>query len=166
MNIELKLVGDLNELAPVLNILTGQTVNTVAKGPAKTAAQKPAAAVEVAAEDEDEKPAPKAAAKAPAPKPGAAKAPAAKAPAKKPAAAEEAVAFDDMEEEDQLAELVRFATSFTKKGRTAEIKQLVSLFDAPKASSLDPAVYGEFYGLLERLKDGETAEDIVDSYAV
>lgn len=170
MNIEIKLVGELNELQPVLNVLTGAGTKAAA-APARTA---PAAANKVkaetaedAGEEETEKPV-----KAAGPAKKAAPAPAAKqaaGPAKKaakPAPAEEEVDFSEMEEEDQLAEIVKVATRFTKKGKTADIKQLLNLFDAQKATSLDPATYGEFYGLLTRYADGEAVEDLVAEYEI
>lgn len=165
MNLEIKLIGEIAELQPVLNVLANGNTKTVAPAGAKNPTPKAAPVAD--ADEEEEKPA-----KAAAPAPKAAPKPAAKAPAPKAAPkpkaeeADEAVDFDDMDEEAQLAEIVKVATRFTKKGKTNDIKKLLTLFDAPKASSLDAAVYSDFFGLLTRYADGEDVDALVDEFSV
>lgn len=130
---------------------------TPAKVASKPAAKPAPKAVEEEAEEVEAKPAPKA---TPAPKAAAPK-PAAKA---KPVAEEED--FNELDEDAQLDAIKKEVTKHTKKGKTSDIKQLLGLFDVAKASDLDPATYGEFYDLVKRYGAGETAEDIVESFAV
>jgi len=172
MNVEIKLVGELKDatMQTVLNVLADHT-GCAPKAAAPKAVAKVKA--ETAEDSEETETSPKASA-APAPKSGAAKGPAPKGPAPKAApkgpapkaAPAEEIDFDGMEEEDQLAEIVRLSTTFTKKGRSADIRTLVGIFDANRASELDPAVYGEYYSLLNRMKAGESAEDLAAENAV
>lgn len=169
MNVEIKLVGEINDakMQNVLNVLTSNNQVAASKAVAPAAAK--AVKAETAAQTEEEetettaKAAPKAAAK-----PAAAKAPAAKAA--KPAAAvteDPQEALDAMEDADeQLAYIQAEVTKLSKKGKTADIKKLLALFDSPKVSELDPATYSEFFSLVLRFKGGETSDEIVESYEV
>lgn len=171
MNIELKLVGELNDatMVSVLNVLTG------AEAPAaKQAAKAPAAKkqAEPADDTEEEEPTKTAKSAAPAKKaPAAAPKQAAKAPAKPAAKAtvsdeDKVEALEAQDEEDQLATIQAEITKHTKKGKTADIKKLLAIYGAPKASELDPSTYSEFYGLVLRFAGGEAADDIVESFEV
>lgn len=165
MNIELKLVGELNDatMVSVLNVLTGVEAPAV-KTPAKQAATKQAEIADPAEKEEQAKPAKSA---APAKKAAAA------APAKKAAAAPAKMSDDDkiealeaQDEEDQLATIQAEITKHTKKGKTADIKKLLAIYGVPKASELDAATYSEFYSLVLRFAGGEDADSIVESFEV
>ena len=167
MNIEIKLIGEIADakMQNVLNVLAnGQATAKEAPAeekakPAAKVASKPVAKEEAAEEvNEAPKPAPKA---TPAPKAAAAPKPAPKA---KPVAEEED--FNELDEDAQLEAIKKEVTKHTKKGKTSDIKQLLGLFDVGRASDLDPATYGEFFDLVKRYSAGETAEDIVESFAV
>lgn len=173
MNIRLELVGELNEMQDVLNILVGGTKSNApaAKAAATAAAAKKQAETAEGSEESEKAPTPAAApakkAAAPAAK---AQAPKAAAPAKKAAVLSDEDKVAEMEaletSEEQLAHVQADVTKLTKKGRTADVKKLLAIYDSPKVSELDPAVYGDFYGLVLRLAGGEAADDIVESFGV
>lgn len=160
-----------NTINALAGILGGAVVTTKAavkeapaeekeKTPAKVASKPAAKPAPKAVEEEAEEVEAKPVAAKPAPKAAAPK-PAAKA---KPVAEEED--FNELDEDAQLDAIKKEVTKHTKKGKTSDIKQLLGLFDVAKASDLDPATYGEFFDLVKRYGAGETAEDIVESFAV
>lgn len=163
MNVELKLQGELNDatMIAVLGVLTGDSA-PVAKKAAAPAAQAEKAEIPAKAA------APAAKAATPA-KATAAKA-AAPAKAAKPAAMsdeDKIAALEAIEDdEERLATVQAEVTKHTKKGKTADIKKLLAIYDSPKVSELDPSVYADFYGLVLRMAGGESADDIVESFAV
>lgn len=166
MNIQIQLIGDITDAKMI------QVLNALAGGNQVTAAPKKAAAAPAAKVDEDEDaPAEAAAPAAKAAKP-AAKAGKPAAKAAKPAAPatmtddERIEALEAQDADEQLATVQAEVTKHSKKGKTADIKKLLAIFDAPKVSELDPSTYGEFYGLVLRFGAGESADDIVESYEV
>lgn len=122
-----------------------------AAAPAKPAAARPAPTkVEDEEAVQDETPAPK-----PAPK--------AAAPAPKPAAAKPAApAFEELDEEAQLEEIKVQVTKHTKKGKSADIKTLLSGFGANRASELATSDYQGFYDAVARYSAGEDVNEIVN----
>lgn len=83
-----------------------------------------------------------------------------RAAAKEEAPAADDVAFEDLSTDDQLADLQKRITKHTKKGKTADIKELLSVFDAGRASELDAKDYVEFSDALARYDAGETVDEI------
>lgn len=159
MDVQIQLVGELNDatMAQVLTVLAGGNGGSAPKVVApKTAATKQAVEVAEEAEEAQEEKTGKTASKAPAPKAG----------APKPAAKVEEEDFSELDEEGQLEAIKKEVTKYTKKGKASDIKQLLGLYDVQKASDLDPATYEEFYELVKRYSAGESAEDIVESFAV
>jgi pyruvate/2-oxoglutarate dehydrogenase complex dihydrolipoamide acyltransferase (E2) component len=166
MNVELKLQGELNDatMIAVLGVLTGDNA-PVAKKAAAPAAQA-----------EKAEPAAKAAAPAAKAATPAKAAPAAKAEKATPAKAAKPAQLSDEDKiaemvalgdaEEQLAYIQTDVTKLTKKGKTADVKKLLAIYDSPKVSELDPAVYEDFYGLLLRFAGGESADEIVESFEV
>lgn len=119
-----------------------------APAPKKVVAKK---AVAKKVEEEEEAPAPK-------------KAVAKKAVAKKtldPSADE----FEDLDADEQLEAIQKVVVRHTKKGKTADIRQLLGLFDVRKASELDEESYSQFYDLINRYAGGEEVEDIIEEFA-
>lgn len=83
-----------------------------------------------------------------------------RAAAKEEAPAADDVAFEDLSTDDQLADLQKRITKHTKKGKTADIKELLSVFDAGRASELGAKDYVEFSDALARYDAGETVDEI------
>lgn len=108
----------------------------------------------------------------PAPKPEAPKADTAKTEAEKPtrtrrakeqiAAEEEKTAngFADMDDDAKLEAIKTEVTKHTKKGKSADIKFLLSNFDAGRASELAPEDYDAFFDAITRYGKGESVEKI------
>lgn len=153
VNVELG-QATINALALVL----GGT--PAAAAPAVKKETKPAVAAKATAEDTTDSEATKPAA-APSPAPKAA-APAPKAAAPKPAEED----FDAMDEDAQLEAIKKQVTKHTKKGFSKDIKQLLNIFDADRATNLDTAVYRQFFDLINRYGAGESIDAIVEEYAV
>lgn len=136
---EIKVFGTVNvELGPqTLALLTGGMAAPAAT-PVK-AVEAPKAEVK-----EDVKPKPQAA-----------------APAAKPKA--EKASFEDLDDETKLAEIQALVTKATKKGKSADVKFLLSNFEATRASNLAPEQYDDFYGVMQRYHAGEAVTDIFPS---
>lgn len=74
---------------------------------------------------------------------------------------DEATKFEDMSEEDQLNEIKAKVTLTTKKkGGADDVRELLGVFDAGRASELDPKDYVEFYDVLSRYRAGESVDEI------
>lgn len=73
---------------------------------------------------------------------------------------DEAPAFEDMSTDDQLADIQKRITKHTKKGKTADIKELLGIFDAGRASELSAKDYADFSDALNRYDAGETIDEI------
>lgn len=141
-------------------------VKDEAKAPAKEAEaveEAPARGRRRAAAKEEVAEAPAKEAKAPA-KEAAKEEPAAPARRRRAAAKEEPatedVAFEDLSTDDQLADLQKRITKHTKKGKTSDIKEMLSVFDAGRASELDVKDYVEFSDALARYDAGEGVDEI------
>lgn len=104
-------------------------------------------------------PAPKAAAPKPAAK-AAAPAPKAATPAPKPAAAPADVAFEDLDDAAKLEALKAAVTKHTKKGKSKDIKLLLSPYAVERVSDLQAEDFDGFYDVITRYTDGETVGDI------
>lgn len=121
--------------------------------------------------DEQEAEAPKEEKAAPAPKAPAAStgkatpAPKAATTAKPAAPAPKAKAddFGDLDAEGQLEAIKAQVTKHTKKGKSADIKALLSNFGVAKASELEEGDYADFHAAISRYTAGETVEDIFPS---
>lgn len=81
-----------------------------------------------------------------------------KAPAK-PAAED----FDALDDDAKLEAIKTEVTKHTKKGKSADIKALLTHFDAGRASELAVEQYGEFYQAIKRYGAGETVEAITEN---
>jgi type IV secretory pathway VirB10-like protein len=78
-------------------------------------------------------------------------------------AAEEAEAsngWDDMDDDAKLEAIKVEVTKHTKKGKSADIKFMLSNFDAGRASELNPEDYEAFYNAITRYGKGESIADI------
>jgi len=123
------------ELGPqTLALLAGAAIAVEAKQPAKQV--------------EETKPVEKAKPKTES-KPGAA--------AKK---ADPLVEFDELDDDARLEAIKTEVTKHTKKGKSADIKALLTHFDAGRASELSPDVYNDFYQAIKRYGAGESIEAI------
>ncbi len=80
------------------------------------------------------------------------------APVKEPDAVE-------MSDEEKLEEIKAEVTKFVKKGNSADIKSLLTHFDATRASLLKPEQYEEFRKALARYGAGESVESIINELA-
>lgn len=104
----------------------------------------------------------------PAPKPEAPKADTAEKPTrtrrtKEQIAAEEAQTangWGDMDDDAKLEAIKAEVTKHAKKGKSADIKFLLSNFDAGRASELDPKDYDAFFDTITRYGKGESVEKI------
>lgn len=103
----------------------------------------------------------------PAPKPEAPKAepekPTRTRRTKEQIAAEEAQTangWDDMDDDAKLEAIKAEVTKHTKKGKSADIKFLLSNFDADRASELAPEDYDAFFDAITRYGKGESVEKI------
>lgn len=157
--------------AAIAAVLAGGAIETPSKAQAVKAAPAPKAAAsattatEEVAEDATQTsgkstPEPKAASKPAAPK---AAAPAPKAAAPKPAAKPAEVAFEDLDADAQLEALKAHVTKHTKKGKSADIKALLSNFGSDRVSTLEAEHYLDFNDVLNRYSAGESVEDIFPS---
>lgn len=107
----------------------------------------------------------------PAPKPEASKADTAEKPTrtrrtKEQIAAEEAQTangWDDMDDDAKLEAIKAEVTKHTKKGKSADIKFLLSNFDAGRASELAPEDYDAFFDAITRYGKGESVETLFPS---
>lgn len=91
-------------------------------------------------------------------KPAAPKAEAPKAPAKPKK--DEPTPFEEMDDEAKLDTIKAEVTKHTKKGKSADIKFILSNFEAGRASELDPDNYAAFYNAIVRYGKGEDLADI------
>ena len=135
---EVKVTVDLGEKTVAL--LTGSIA--IANGLKAESTQPLKAVAEAATETE---------AKAETPTP---KAPAAKKEAKA------AKGWGDMDDDAKLEAIKAEVTKHTKKGKSGDIKFLLSNFDAGRASELAPDDYDAFYEAVGRYGKGESVEDI------
>ncbi len=81
-------------------------------------------------------------------------------------AAEEAAtanAWDDMDDDAKLEAIKSEVTKHTKKGKSADIKFLLSNFDAGRASELAPEDYDAFFDAITRYGNGESVDKIFPS---
>ena len=107
----------------------------------------------------------------PAPKPEASKADTAEKPTrtrrtKEQIAAEEAQTANgrgDMDDDAKLEAIKAEVTKHTKKGKSADIKFLLSNFDAGRASELAPEDYDAFFDAITRYGKGESVETLFPS---
>ena len=111
----------------------------------------------------------------PAPKPEAPKADVSKTEPEKPTrtrrtkeqiAAEEAQTangWDEMDDDAKLEAIKAEVTKHTKKGKSADIKFLLSNFDAGRASELAPEDYDAFFDAITRYGKGESVETLFPS---
>lgn len=129
--------------APKVEEKTEATVKSIAPAAKATPAPAPKATA-----------APKA---TPAPKTAAPKA----SPA--PAAKAEGVDFAGLDDDAKLEEIKTHVTRHSKKGKTADIKALLSHFEADRASNLAVEQYDDFYEMIVRFGKGESVEDILAS---
>ncbi len=80
-----------------------------------------------------------------------------------PAAAEEpekANGWDEMDDDAKLEAIKTEITKHTKKGKSADIRFLLSNFDAGRASELNPEDYNAFFDAITRYGNGESIEKI------
>lgn len=73
---------------------------------------------------------------------------------------EDPAPFEDLDDETKLSEIQAQVTKGTKKGKSADIKFLLSNFDAKRASELSPDQYDAFYDAITRYHKGEEVTDI------
>lgn len=81
-----------------------------------------------------------------------------KAPAKPKK--DEPTPFEEMGDEAKLEEIKALVTKGTKKGKSSDIKFLLSNFEAGRASELSPDQYDDFHAAILRYYDGEAVTDI------
>lgn len=106
--------------------------------------------------------APKAVEAAPAPKPEPEK-PVRTRRTKEQIAADEARtadSWDGLDDDAKLEAIKAEVTKHTKKGKSADIKALLSQFDARRASELNPDDYDAFFDAITRYGEGESVEAI------
>jgi len=82
------------------------------------------------------------------------------APAKVETPKAEKANFADLDDDAKLEAIKTEVIKHTKKGKSADIKALLTHFDAGRASELAPEVYGDFYNAIQRYGKGETVEAI------
>lgn len=68
--------------------------------------------------------------------------------------------WDDMDEDAKLEAIKAEVTKNTKKGNSADVKLMLSNFDAGRASELSPSDYDAFYDAIIRYGKGETLDAI------
>lgn len=145
MDVNVKVTVDLGEKTVAL-LTGGMVVNT------------PTPKVEPKAEALKEEPAPKP--EAPKAEP---EKPTRTRRTKEQIAAEEAQTangWDDMDDDAKLEAIKAEVTKHTKKGKSADIKFLLSNFDAGRASELAPEDYDAFFDAITRYGKGESVEKI------
>lgn len=74
--------------------------------------------------------------------------------------AQTANGWDDMDDDAKLEAIKAEVTKHTKKGKSADIKFLLSNFDAGRASELAPEDYDAFFDAITRYGKGESVEKI------
>lgn len=74
--------------------------------------------------------------------------------------AKAAEGWDAMDEDEQLEAIKAEVTRHVKKGKSADIKFMLSHFDADRASSLNPEDYKAFFDAVQRYGNGESVTDI------
>lgn len=149
MDVNVKVTVDLGEKTVAL-LTGGMVVNT------------PTPKVEPKAEALKEEPAPK----PEAPKADTAEKPTRTRRTKEQIAAEEAQTangWDEMDDDAKLEAIKAEVTKHTKKGKSADIKFLLSNFDAGRASELAPEDYDAFFDAITRYGKGESVETIFPS---
>lgn len=77
--------------------------------------------------------------------------------------AQTANGWDKMDDDAKLEAIKAEVTKHTKKGKSADIKFLLSNFDAGRASELAPEDYDAFFDAITRYGKGESAETIFPS---
>lgn len=78
----------------------------------------------------------------------------------KPAKKESAASFEDLDDDAKLEAIKTEVTKHTKKGKSADIKALLTAFDAGRASELATDRYDEFYTAIVRYGKGESVQAI------
>lgn len=68
--------------------------------------------------------------------------------------------FDDLDDDAKLEAIKTEVTKHTKKGKSADIKALLSHFDAARASELAAESYNDFYQAIKRYGAGESVAAI------
>lgn len=69
--------------------------------------------------------------------------------------------FEDLDEDAKLEAIKAEVTKHTKKGKSADIKALLTGFEANRASELDPENYDAFMKAVKRYGAGESIDDII-----
>ena len=77
--------------------------------------------------------------------------------------AQTANGWDGMDDDAKLEAIKAEVTKHTKKGKSADIKFLLSNFDAGRASELAPEDYDAFFDAITRYGKGESVEKIFPS---
>lgn len=77
--------------------------------------------------------------------------------------AQTANGWDEMDDDAKLEAIKAEVTKHTKKGKSADIKFLLSNFDAGRASELAPEDYDAFFDAITRYGKGESVETIFPS---
>lgn len=77
--------------------------------------------------------------------------------------AQTANGWDEMDDDAKLEAIKAEVTKHTKKGRSADIKFLLSNFDAGRASELAPEDYDAFFDAITRYGKGESVETLFPS---
>lgn len=171
INVNLDLSTDLGKavIVAIAGVLGGGAAVTSAATAPKIAKAAAPAAASATPTSGATTPAPKAAAPkadpapAAAPKPAAAK-PAPKAAAPKPAAPA-AVEFADLDDAGKLEALKAHVTKHTKKGKSKDIRLLLTPYEVERAGDLKPEDYDGFNEVLQRYTDGESVTDIFPDLA-
>jgi hypothetical protein len=74
--------------------------------------------------------------------------------------AQTANGWNEMDDDAKLDAIRSEVTKYTKKGKSADIKFLLSNFDANRASELAPEDYDAFFDAITRYGKGESVESI------
>lgn len=74
--------------------------------------------------------------------------------------AQTANGWDEMDDDAKLEAIKAEVTKHTKKGKSADIKFLLSNFDAGRASELAPEDYDAFFDAITRYGKGESVDTI------
>lgn len=69
--------------------------------------------------------------------------------------------FEDLEDDAKLEAIKTEVTKHTKKGKSADIKALLSSFDAGRASELAPEQFNDFHQAITRYGAGESVDAII-----
>lgn len=163
MDVNVKVTVDLGDRAMSLfNRLaaTGAALTEVAgatKGSAEALAQMADAAEPVLAALEEPVPAQEAPKKEPSKRTPRAKAETQKTEPKEPAPVE---GWEDMDDEARLELIKSEVTKHAKRGKSVDIREMLSHFNASRASELDPKDYEAFCRAISRYGAGDSLEDI------